>query len=250
MSLREAVESIPRKTMVLFFLVDVSGSMRGSKIGAVNAAIEEVLPELTDLSQSNADAQIKIAALQFSNGASWLTSEPVSAENFRWKYLDADGLTDMGAAFLELNSKLSVNAFMREATGSFAPVLFLLSDGEPTDDFQSRLDELKKNNWFKHSVKAALAIGDDANKQTLAAFTGGMESVLEVHNTMALKKVIKFVSLRSSQIASKSIQAAGTTGSTATMQGDGDTTVKQQTLNTQLAEVVTEISAVAEEDEW
>ena len=44
MSLNEAVEAIPRKSMVLFFLIDTSGSMSGSKIGAVNAAIEEVIP--------------------------------------------------------------------------------------------------------------------------------------------------------------------------------------------------------------
>jgi uncharacterized protein YegL len=39
MGLQDAVEAIPRKTMVLFFLIDTSGSMSGSKIGAVNAAI-------------------------------------------------------------------------------------------------------------------------------------------------------------------------------------------------------------------
>ena len=242
MSLQEAVEAIPRKIMVLFFLVDTSGSMSGSKIGAVNTAIEEVLPELKDLSQSNADAQIKIAALQFSNGASWLTPEPANAEIYRWNYLDAAGSTDMGAALLELNSKLSIKAFMRETTGSFAPVLYLLSDGEPTDDFQNGLEELRKNNWFKHAIKAAIAIGDDANKQTLAAFTGSMESVLEVHNSAMLKKMVKFVSLRSSQIASRSIQAA-------VQENDSGEPVKQQILNAQIAEAAAEIGDDGE-DEW
>ena len=38
--------------MVLFFLVDTSGSMYGTKIGTVNTAIEEIIPELKDLSES------------------------------------------------------------------------------------------------------------------------------------------------------------------------------------------------------
>ena len=65
MGIYDKVVEIPRRTMVLFFLVDVSGSMFGSKIGTVNVAIEEIVPELKDLSENNADAQIKIATLAF-----------------------------------------------------------------------------------------------------------------------------------------------------------------------------------------
>jgi hypothetical protein len=52
-----------------------------------------------------------------------------------------------------------------------------------------------------------VAIGDDANKTKLAEFTGSMESVLEVHNGAELRKMIRFVSVRASQVASKSVQA-------------------------------------------
>jgi uncharacterized protein YegL len=204
MSLNEAIEAIPRKTMVLFFIVDTSGSMGGSKIGALNAAIEEALPELRDLSAANADAQIKIAVLEFSTGAQWITAMPMEVETFVWNHLDAGGGTDLAAAFDQLNEKLSVKAFMREAAGSFAPALFLMSDGEASDSYQSALANLKNNNWFKQAVKVAIAIGNDANKQCLAEFTGYMESVLEVHNVKMLKKMIKFVSVRASQVASQS----------------------------------------------
>ncbi|WP_010257549.1 vWA domain-containing protein [Treponema primitia] len=222
MSLNEAVEAIPRKTMVLFFLVDTSGSMGGSKIGAVNAAIEEVIPELKDLSAANADARIKIAALEFSSGSRWVTAQgPEDIELFRWQYLDAGGSTDMGDAFRKLNEKLSIKAFMKEATGSFAPALFLLSDGEPTDDFDIALDELKQNNWFKKGIKVAVSIGDDANKGMLAKFTGSTESVLEVHSSAMLRKMIRFVSIRASEVASKSVQAGvfGTAGQASTNGG-------------------------------
>ena len=56
---------IARRTMVLFFVVDTSGSMAGDKIGSVNDAIRETVPDLRDLSDGNPDASIKIAALEF-----------------------------------------------------------------------------------------------------------------------------------------------------------------------------------------
>ncbi len=198
------VVEVARRTMVLFFVVDTSGSMEGAKIGTLNQAIEDVIPEISEISQNNADGQIKIAVLAFSSGARWITPKPVPAEDFSWDYLDASGLTDFGDACRYLNEKLSRNAFMSEITGSFAPAVFLLSDGEPTDDYVEQLDELWKNNWFRKAIKVAVAIGEDANTEVLSDFTGDTESVLTVHSPEALKKMVKFVSVTSSQIGSKS----------------------------------------------
>ena len=247
MSLLDKIE-IPRRTMVLFFVIDTSGSMDGSKIGAVNTAIEEVIPLIREVSDENADAQIKIAALEFSSGATWITKGgPVEADQFRWNYLDASGVTDLGAACKTLNDKLSTKEFMQEATGSFAPAIFLLSDGEPTDDWQKGLETLKQNNWFKAAVKVAIAIGGDANKDVLKAFTGSLEAVLETHNAAALKKMIKFVSVRASQVASKSSNVGGE----ALASGDEQ---KQQELNASLTELQNEIAAAPDladdGDDW
>jgi len=201
-------EEIPRRTMVLFFIVDTSGSMEGSKIGAVNTAIREVIPEIVEISNENADALIKIAALEFSSGARWITANgPVEVDKFNWNNVDAVGTTDFGAMCRALNEKLSSKAFMKEATGSYAPALFLLSDGEPTDDWKKGLELLKQNNWYKAAIKIALAIGDEANKDVLVEFTGTKETVIEVHNSKVLGKMIQFVSVRASQVASKSSHA-------------------------------------------
>ena len=206
----ETVE-VSRRTMTLFFVVDTSGSMGGDRIGTVNSAIEEVLPEIRKISGENADAAIKIAVLQFSSGVKWLTPQLMSAEDFRWNYLDADGLTDFGEMCKALNEKLSRKAFMSDAAGSFAPAVFLLSDGEPTDDYKRELEKLKANNWFRKAIKIAVAIGDDANKDVLAEFTGNIEGVITVHTPEALTKMIRFVSVTSSQIGSKS-SGVGTGG--------------------------------------
>ena len=238
MALLDKIE-IPRRTMVLFFVIDTSGSMDVSKIGSVNTAIEEVIPAVREVSDENSDAQIKIAALEFSSGATWITKNgPIEADQFRWNYLEAAGVTDFGAACKTLNEKLSTKAFMQEATGSFAPAIFLLSDGDPTDDWQKQLSELKQNNWFKAAVKVAIAIGEDANKDVLKEFTGSMEAVLEVHNAAMLKKMIKFVSVTASKVASKSSNVNNSGAET-----DGG--MKQQELNESLQDFIAEEAAVA-----
>jgi uncharacterized protein YegL len=201
--------SVPRRTMVLFFIVDSSGSMTGSKIGALNQAIREVLPMLDDISASNADAEIKIAVLDFSSGCRWMFDEPKPASEFKsiWQDREASGLTDLGEACRELSRKLSRDAFMKADTGAFAPVLLLLTDGEPTDDFPGGLKKLKENRWYKAAIKVAIAIGNDANKELIKEFTGNMEAVIEVHNIDALKKLIRTVSVTASQIGSQSTTA-------------------------------------------
>ena len=200
----EGAVEVSRRTMTLFFVVDASGSMDGAKMGTLNSAIEEVIPEIRKISGENADAAIKIAVLEFSSGTRWITPAPMDAEDFTWSFLTADGLTDFGAACKQLNEKLSRKAFMSDVAGSFAPAIFLLSDGEPTDEYSSELSKLMENNWFKKAIKVAVAIGEDANKAVLAEFTGNKEAVLTVHTPEALTKMIRFVSGTASQIGSKS----------------------------------------------
>ena len=242
MSLTDNV-AIPRKTMVLFFMIDTSGSMEGTKIGAVNSAIEEIIPELRSLSDSNADAQVKIAVLEFSSGARWLTPNgPVEAENYVWRDIDAGGVTDFGDACVKLNEKLSTKGFMQEATGSFAPAIFLMSDGGPTDDYKKGLEKLKQNNWFKKAVKVSVAIGEDADKDVLAEFTGSNEAVVIAHNPATLKKMIRFVSVTASQVASKNANVGAPEG------GDSKQAALIEGLNNFKVEEATSADASGDDD--
>ena len=210
MSLLDDAVSVPRRTMTLFFLIDTSGSMSGNKIGAVNDAIVNVLPMLEDISSSNPDAEIKVAALELSNGTNWLYNEPKSVEDFKWIDVQAGGLTSLGEACLELNSKLSRSGYMKSASGSYAPAIILLSDGGPTDNFDGGLQTIQGNNWFKNAIRIAIAIGDDADLDVLARFTGNSEAVIKVQNIDALKQIIRIVAVTSSQIGSKSSSAGDT----------------------------------------
>lgn len=231
-------EEIAKKSMVLFFLIDCSGSMGGSKIGTVNSVMEELIPEIQGI--GGADADIKIAVLKFSGGSEWMYSEPVSVDEFEWKPLDAENVTDLGSAFTELSSKLSRNSFMNSPSLSFAPVMILMSDGYPTDNFEKGLEELRKNRWYSAGIKAAVAIGEDADFDILSRFTGNPDSVVTAHNGEALAKLVKFVAVTSSQIGSRSMRLAET---------EEDFRTKQETAAEQIREFAEsdEITADIEE---
>ena len=199
-------ESIPRRKMILFFVIDTSGSMIGKKIGSVNDAIENVLPMIGEISDENPDAEINVAALEFSTGTRWLYDEPKEAKDFIWQKVEANGLTSLGEACEELNKKLSRSGgFMPTSSGSgyFSPAIILLSEGG--------LKTLQGNSWFKHAIKIAIAIGDDADKEVLKQFTGSSEAVITVHNIEALKKMIRIIAVTSSQIGSQSSSAIDST---------------------------------------
>ena len=204
--LSEATE-IPRKTMVMFFLIDTSGSMEGEKIASLNDAMREILPDIKKISDSNADALIKIAVLEFASGTEWITPLPQDLDTFRWQNLEAVGVTDMGGACSELASKLHSSSFLQDKVGHYAPVIILMSDGAPTDDFKGGLEVLKQNKWFNVSIKIALAIGQDADVNVLAEFTGNKEAVFPIMNKAAMRNMIRFVTVRSSEIGSKNNKA-------------------------------------------
>lgn len=220
---------IPRKMCPVIFLLDTSGSMDGAPIGAVNEAIKNVLPELISMNESNSDNEIKVAIMTFDYDAKWVVGEsellsPQDVQNY-WKDLNANGYTSMGAAFMALNEKLSIShGFMKRASGSVAPVLFLLSDGEPTDDYKAGLQELQKNGWYKIAVRVAVGYGD-FNEQILREFTGNEGTVLRTSDPNSLKDTIKFVAVTSSRVASQ-----GSSVSTNTPNPDDNTEKLKEAL--------------------
>ena len=195
-------DPIARKSLIIFYLIDTSGSMEGDKIGQVNTIMEEVLPEIRDVGGSDSD--ISMAVMTFDTDIQWMYDEPVSIEEIHWSRLTASGWTDFGAALNELDSKLSREGYMKSASLSFAPVIILLSDGYPNVGYESALLKIKNNNWFKYALKIAVAIGTDADKGILSEFTGNPETVVSVNNGAALRRMIRMITVTSSQIGSRS----------------------------------------------
>lgn len=182
-----------------FWVVDCSGSMYGEKIGAVNHAIQSTIPEMADAAKDNPNAQLLVRTLKFSTGATWVTPNPVNIEDFAWDDLDAGGVTDLGKAFEMLAAQLSIPPMTDRA---LPPVIVLLSDGQPTDDYKKSLDKLLHLPWGKKAVRIAISIGQDADDDVLQQFTGNRELVLQANNPQSLVKMIKWASTAASLVSS------------------------------------------------
>ena len=225
---------VSRKSLVIFFLIDTSGSMKGTKMGELNTVMEELIPEIRKVGE--ADTEVKIAVLTFSTDVKWMYSEPIAIEEFEWARLSASGVTSMGAAFKELSARMSRNSFLNSPSLSFAPVIFLMTDGYPSDDYKEGLKELSSNSWYKFGLKAALGIGNEANDDMLAEFTGTKDTVVHAYSGGQLAHLIKVIAVTSSQIGSKSMTLSDDSGHELGMEDVFET--KQKMLGQQIQEII------------
>lgn len=201
----EIIPGIARRVLNVFFVIDTSGSMAGTAIAQVNMGIQDTIETLKEQAH-NADAQLKLAVLEFNSGAHWLNpAGPQDVEDFMLANpLQAGGLTDMGAALTELDSKLSRSAYLDSITGNYLPLIIFLSDGQPTDNYMKALEKIRNNKWFTRARKIAFAVGDAPDITMLANVTGSVESVIKMEDLSQLANLITFASVTASMVQSKS----------------------------------------------
>jgi uncharacterized protein YegL len=195
------------------WLADCSGSMSiDGKIQALNNAIRESLPHMITVADENPNAEVLMRVLKFSSGAQWHVSQPTPVADFKWTDLQTDGVTDMGRALNMVAEQLKMPPMTDRA---LPPVLVLISDGQPTDDFHKGLQALMNEPWGKKAVRIAIAIGEDADTEVLQKFIGHPElQPLQANNPEALVRHIKWVSTAVLKAASSpaSQAAAAMTG--------------------------------------
>ena len=100
--------------------------------------------------------------------------------------------TDMGAALSMAAADLDVK---KMPPRGLPPVLVLVSDGQPTDDFKAGLSQLENQPWGKKAVRLAIGIGADAELTVLQRFIGTPEiKPMTADNPDILARYIRWVS--------------------------------------------------------
>ena len=208
------LEEAPRRDLTIFYILDSSGSMEGAKIAKLNMAMGETIEALKDVAKSNSDAKLKVAVMRFDSDVSWMTSNGPEyvEEDFHYTPIEHPyGLTEVGAALRELDDKLSVKKFMKSAAGSFIPVIIFMTDGIATDEYTKALHDIRENKWFKRATKIGFKLYNDdddvatreAGVSMLASVVGNIESVIETSDLDMFARLIKFVSVTASMLASQ-----------------------------------------------
>lgn len=162
-------------------MIDVSGSMRGYKIGAVNDAMENLIDALSDYEVSNGTVWINV--LLFSKNVEWMSDETKDIDSFEWTDPECTGMTSLGQACLILADRLK-----EESEKDFN--ILILSDGCPTDDFDEGIETLDTITSFQNARRFAIAIGEDADIPSLTRFTADSDKVYRVSDLNNLLSVM------------------------------------------------------------
>ncbi len=181
------------RPLYFYWICDCSGSMAAEgKIQALNAAIRESLPAMKKSAEDNPNAQVFVRALKFGSDVQWVSNNAEPIDQFKWFDLVANGETRMGKALSMVADQLKIPPMTDRA---LPPVLVLVSDGQPTDDFGNGLKKLMEQQWGKKAVRIAIAIGRDADLDVLQKFIGHNEmKPFEAKNAEMLAQQMKWVS--------------------------------------------------------
>ena len=204
-------EGIVIKELHIFYLLDVSGSMQGTAIAQLNQGIRSTMDALRQKLGDSIDAHLSISIMRFSSEARWITGTPESRyseyiEDFvDIPDLEAGGMTYLGSALRLLENGLSRKSMLYSPTGNRRPIIIIMTDGLPNDDWQSAMKSIKQNHWFQQSTKIGIALGDQADEDMLAELVGSREGVVRVTDISLFAQMLVNVSVTSSLANSSSV---------------------------------------------
>ncbi|MDM7953241.1 MAG: tellurium resistance protein [Cyanobium sp. CZS 25K] len=191
---------LANRPLHFLYLCDCSGSMAASgKMQALNQAIRQSLPGMAAVARDNPEARVLVRAVSFADQAAWHIETPTPVEQLEWRDLQAGGITAMGAALKLVAAALQSPPMEVRA---LPPVLVLISDGQPTDDFAAGMEALLRVPWAQKAVRLAIALGHDADLEVLQRFIGSEPAAagrsprrpLQASNATSLAQYIQWAS--------------------------------------------------------
>lgn len=154
----------PRCACVL--LLDISGSMNGEPIGALNHGLQQFAAALRE--DGLAARRVDIAVVTFGDRVD-VMAEFGSAQTFNPQPLKASGSTPMGEAINVGIDLLAARQEQYRAGGitPYRPWMFLISDGVPTDSWDRAARRIEEGERRKSFSMFAVGV-DRADMATLA----------------------------------------------------------------------------------
>ena len=177
------------RRLPVYLLLDTSGSMYGEPIEAVKNGVQVLVSTLRQDPYALETAYLSI--ITFNSSAQQVT--PLTElSSFQQPNIDAGGCTALGEALSLLASKVDseVTKTTEEVKGDWKPLVFIMTDGEPTDDLNKGLAEFKKR---KFGMVVACAAGQGANTDTLKKITECVVQ-LDTADSATIKSFFKWVS--------------------------------------------------------
>lgn len=192
------------RALPIFILADVSGSMKGMKIQAVNKAIQDMVATLRNVDDIR--GIFKLSVITFGGEDEVVVQQlPTDIKDIELKELYANGRTPMGAAISKLQAIIEDKEIVMSK--DYQPTIVLLSDGCPTDYNGKEYDTLENYlNWepirnFNESprcskcMKVAMSVDSSTDLNMLRAFLNNETEPMQATNANEIAKLFKWVTM-------------------------------------------------------
>ena len=186
------------RRLPIYLVFDTSGSMNGEAIAAVNTGMQTLVSALRQDPYALETAYLCV--IGFDTDAR-VISPLTEVAAFQPPALKASGLTSLGAALALLAERLAADVVKNTQSqkGDWKPLVFLMSDGEPTDDWRPGLARLREAST---GVIVACAAGPHASTEVLQQITEAVVR-LDTADSSTFNAFFKWVSAASIQTSQR-----------------------------------------------
>lgn len=191
------------RRLPVYLILDISGSMTGEPIEAVKNGVQVLVSTLRQ--DPNALETAYLSVITFDTRARQVV--PLTELSmFQMPEIKATGTTALGEALSLLVQRVKTEVVKTtiEVKGDWKPLVFIMTDGEPTDNWHKGLNDFKSQ---KFGLVVACAAGSGANTGVLKQITDVVVK-LETADSSTIKAFFKWVSA-SVTTGSQKIEASG-----------------------------------------
>lgn len=176
------------RRLPVYLLLDTSGSMNGEPIEAVKNGVQVMISALRQNPQAIETAYISV--ITFDSAANQIIPLTDLA-SFQMVDIKASGTTALGDALRLVSDKIDkeVARTTPEQKGDWKPLVFIMTDGVPTDNWQAGVAEFKKR---KTGFVVACGAGAGADTSILKQITDNVLS-LDTADSQAISKFFLWV---------------------------------------------------------
>jgi uncharacterized protein YegL len=181
------------RPLPVIVLADTSGSMSvDGKIQALNKALKDMIS--TFASESRLRAELQVAVITFGGNADVHLPLTAAHKIEHIADLPATGGTPMGEAFTLAANLIEDKELI--PSRAYKPVVVLVSDGHPTDNFAEGMELLMNGERSAKVTRFAMGIGSDADLALLGDFANDLEApVFKAENARDIHRFFKAVTM-------------------------------------------------------